>query len=130
MDEPTPADELAGFLSRFRVAGRPLTAEETQTAAARIHAEASLTAEQLHAAGYRHLTVVHGDLESTTDEAAVQQLRTWGDRHPGAVRRTTGTNDTTSWLLAPPHAEHHLAALEAVAHEHNPGWWQIRRAAR
>jgi len=123
-----PEDQLAEFLSRYRIGGQQVTAEEARAAADRILTETNLPAAELAARGCRQLTVVHGDLDSAEAEAAVRQLWSWGDRHPGAISRTTGTNDTTSWLFAPPDAEAHLAALEAVAREHNPGWWKIHRA--
>lgn len=121
---------LADLLSRYRIDGQPMSSTAAQAAADRILADTRLTADELNARGYRHLTVVHGDVETAEDQAAMQQLWSWGDRHPGAVQSTTATNDTTTWLLAPPHAEANLASLEAVAQEHNPGWWTIRRAAR
>jgi hypothetical protein len=123
-------DRLAEFLSRYRLAGEPLTAPAARAAADRVLELTDLSDAELAVRGYRHLTVVHGDVESAADEAAVRAVRSWPDRHPGAVRQTRGTNDTTTWLLAPPDADGRLAALEAVAQEHNPGWWTIRRAAR
>jgi hypothetical protein len=50
----------------------------------------------------------------------VHELHAWAGRHPGAVRRTAGTNDTTTWLLAPSNAAANLAVLQALAQEHNP----------
>ncbi|MEU7802566.1 hypothetical protein AB0B10_25230 [Micromonospora arborensis] len=121
---------LADLLSRYRIGGQPISSTDAQAAADRILAVSRLSAAELNALGYRHLTVVHGDVETPEDQAAMRQLWSWGDRHPGAVQSTTATNDTTTWLLSPPHAEANLASLEAVAQEHNPGWWRIRRAAR
>jgi len=123
-------DRLAEFLSRCQINGQPLSAGEARAAADRMLELTDLTDAELTDRGYRHLTVVHGDIDSAEAEAAVRELWTWGDRHPGAIRQTRGTNDTTTWLFAPPDADNNLAALEAVAHEHNPGCWRIKRAAR
>jgi hypothetical protein len=123
-------DRLAEFLIRYHVPGQPpLSFDEARAAADQMRELTGLTEADLAERGYRHLTVVHGDLDTPEAEAARRHLSIWGDRHPGAIRQTRGTNDTTTWLLAPPHADANLAALEAVAHEHNPGWWKIRRAA-
>ena len=130
MDAEDERDRLADFLSRYRIGGEPMTTGEARAAAQRMLGLADLDEAELTAHGFRQLTVVHGAVETAEQEAAVHQLWSWGDRHPGAVTRTVGTNDTTTWLLAPPDAERHLAALEAVAQEHNPGWWTIRRAGR
>ena len=120
-------DRLAEILSRYHVPGQPpLSIVEARAAAADVLELGGLSTDELGARGYRWLTVVHGDLDTTEAAAAWQQLSSWGDRHPGAVRQTRGTNDTTSWLLAPPNAAANLAALDAVAREHNPGWWKIQ----
>jgi hypothetical protein len=108
-------DQIAEFLSRYRVGGDLLSAQEVRAAADRIRELTNLSDAELTARGYRHLTVAHGDIETAEDDAAVHQLRSWADRHAGAVARTRGTNDTTTWLLTPPDADTHLAALEAVA---------------
>jgi len=124
-------DRLAEFLTRYRIPGQPpLTAAEARAAADQMLEPAGLPDADLAARAYRWLTVVHGDLDTAEAEAAWRQLSSWGDRHPGAIAQTRGTNDTTTWLLAPPEAATNLAALEAVAQEHNPGWWKIRRATR
>ncbi len=123
-------DKLAEFLTRYRVGGEQLTPQEARAAADRLAEVANLSEAEATARGYRYLTVAHGDVETAEDDAALQRLRGWADRHPGAVAASRGTNDTTTWLLAPPHAEQHRAALEAIAAEHNPGWWRIRRSPR
>ncbi|MHA4947584.1 hypothetical protein ACX27O_09695 [Micromonospora sp. SD19] len=122
-------DQLAEFLSRYLVNGQPISGPAARGAADRI-AETRLPAYELATRGYRHLTVVHSDPETAEDEAAMCQLPGWGNRHPGAIRSTIGTNDTAAFLLAPPHADDHLAAIEAVAQGFDPGWWTIRRATR
>jgi hypothetical protein len=124
-------DRLADFLTRYHVPGRPpLSIEDARASADQILELDSLSERQLAERGYRWLTVVHGDLDTPEADAAWRHVSSWGDRHPGAIRQTRGTNDTTSWLLAPPNAEANRSALDAVAREHNPGWWKIRRAAR
>lgn len=120
-------DRLVELLSRYVIGGEPLTAAQA-LAVVRILELTRLSEADLTARGYRHLTVVHGEVERAEDKAALHQLASWADRHPGTVRRTIATNDTTTWLLAPPNAETNLAALEAVAQEHAPAWWRISRA--
>jgi hypothetical protein len=119
-------DRLAEFLSRYRIDGRPLSAEEARATADQMLELTNLSEAELAGRGYRWLTVVHGDLDTPEAEAAWRQLSRWGDRHPGAIRQTWSTNDTTAWLLGPPDAEDNLAALAALAQEHDPGWWKIR----
>jgi hypothetical protein len=132
MSSPIPSDRdrIAEALSRYRIAGEPLSAEDAYAAADRMLELRSLDEAELAARGYRYLTVVHGDVETAEDEVALRVLQTWVDRHPGVVAQTRGTNDQTTWLLAPPAADTYLAALQAVAEEHNPGWWRIRRTAQ
>lgn len=122
------ADRLAAFLNRYHLGGEALSAAELRAAAARISAQAPRTTDELIVQGHVGLTVVHGDVETEQDAAALRELRRWVDRHPGAVARTDATNDTTSWWCTPPDADAHAAALQALAQEHNPGWWQIRRS--
>jgi hypothetical protein len=123
-------DQLAAFLTRCHIAGEAMDATSAAVLAGQILAVNNLTEAELAAQGYLHLTVEHGDIESADEAAAVRHLWTWSDRHPGAIRQSRGTNDTTTWLFPPPHAAANRDAMQAVAHEHNPGFWNIRRSAR
>ena len=124
-------DRLADFLTRYHVPGQtPLSTQEARAAADQMLELTNLSDDVLAERGYRWLTVVHGDLDSPDAEAAWRQLSSWGDRHPDAIRQSRSTNDTTSWLLAPPNVDSNLDVLEAIAKEHDPGWWKIRRDTR
>lgn len=128
---PGDRDRLTDFLSRYSIPGHgPITPDEARAAADHILELDGLTPDDLQARGYRHLTVVHGDIENPDDEAAQRHLRDWVNRHPAAIRMTRGTGDTTTWLFNPPDADTHVDQLAAIAHEHNPGCWRIRRAPR
>jgi hypothetical protein len=132
-DEPPPGrpggvdrDRLAAFLTRYQIGGQSITDDEARAAADRMLALSTLSYAELAERGYRWLTVVHGDPDTDEADAARRELSRWADRHPGAIVTTVGSNDTTSWLFAPPNVEAHRAALQALAEEHNPGWWIIR----
>jgi hypothetical protein len=116
-------DRLAEFLTRYRVAGQPVTDDEARAAADRMVALSTLSCTELAERGDRWLTVVHGDPDTDEADAARRELSRWADRHPAAIVTTIGSNDTTSWLFAPPDVEAPRAALQALAEEHNPGWW-------
>jgi hypothetical protein len=129
MDERSDRDDLAGFLSRFHVGGRPLTEQEIAAAVDRITGLTSLGEAELLAHGFRFLTVVHGPVDSDQQQTAVGALRAWTDRNLAAVARVAGTGDSTTWTFTPAGADDRAAQLEAVAREHDPGWWEIRRGA-
>lgn len=89
---------------------------------------------ELLAAGYRFLTVEHGDPEDDEQAALVKRLSdtAWAT---GRVRRTQGGNDYLTIYVEPPTGDQSDAdavvnQLELLAHELNPGWWRIRRSAR
>lgn len=114
------------FLAAAEIGGEPLGKDDRRAILEQLQRLQAMTAAQLAEQGYRQLTLVHGDLESAEDIAALRELSRWCDRHPGAVVRTSGTNDTLTWLFAPPDADEHLTALHALVTEHNPGWWRTR----
>jgi hypothetical protein len=101
----------------------------------RLLAERQLVDEaELLAAGYRFLTVEHGDAEDDEQATLVKRLSdtAWAT---GRVRRTQGGNDYLTVYVEPPtgdqpNADEVVNQLELLAHELNPGWWRIRRSTR
>lgn len=83
------------------------------------------------AAGYRFLSVVHGDLETAEDVARFETLTRVFWEHPaGGERATQGGNDYTTFRAGPPTADQVIAAVLTVAHQLNPGWWRISLSSR
>jgi hypothetical protein len=83
------------------------------------------------AAGSRHLTIWHGDLETDQDVERLGRLTRLFWTHPaGHGRSTRGGNDSTTFVAGPPSqdAEQVLAAVERLAGTLNPGWWRITTA--
>jgi len=78
------------------------------------------------AVGYRHLTIVHGDLESPEDVERFNTLHEVFWNHPaGSNRRTQGGNDYSTFVVGPPDADQVIEAVATLAHQLDPGWWQI-----
>ena len=136
MTQPTAGDasrhdnRLAEFLSRYRFAGAALSRSQAHAAADRISGLARAGDAELSARGYQLLTIAHGDPETREEQDALRQVHAWGEQHPGAMAGTRGGNDSTTWILTGADAAGHLAALQAIAQEHNLGWWRIRQAGR
>ena len=112
--------------------GRPaLTVEQARALLEQLEAEALADEAEQAAHGVRHLTVEHGDPETADDERRLHLLWQWAHDNRERARITIrGSNDTTIWFIAGPAADELVADLEALAHQFNPRWWRIRRAAR
>jgi hypothetical protein len=93
----------------------PLQIVRASAAADRMLELNDLSQAELEERGHRYLTILHGDIETAEQEAAVHELSAWATRHPSAVARTIGTNDRTTWLFTPPNADANRAALQALA---------------
>jgi hypothetical protein len=75
------------------------------------------------AAGYRHFTILHGDLESDLD---VLRMRRLGDlaRSAGALLATRGGNDWTCYILRGRGADPTMLALEGACLSSGASWWR------
>lgn len=122
-------DELVAFVAQGQLAGLRLTDEEVAGTADRMLLVGGSPPAELEEQGYRHLTVEHGTI-AYEEEGPLRHLYDWERANPGAVASWGGPMHATTFVLAPPHAERHLAELETVAREHDPGTWQIRRGPR
>ena len=98
-----------------------------------------IVAAEAYAHGWRCVTVVHGDPETTEEDQRLQTLRQRLESVPGLLggtpdqlRRIQGTNDTTTyWWSSSPRLSaetiaHHAAA---VARELAYAWWHVREDA-
>lgn len=88
--------------------------------------------EALTAAGWRCLSIAHGDPERQEDLDALEQLaRTFWAQPTSGPRQIAGGNDYTTYRAGPPaeDADRVIAAVQAVAEERNPGWWRITPTA-
>ncbi len=107
-------------------------AEHGPDAMLEVFAQHRLLAEAAEAAaGYRHLTIWHGDLESDQDVERLGRLTRLFWEHPaGHARSTRGGNDYTTFVAGPPSqdAEQVLAEVERLAATLDPGWWRITTA--
>ncbi len=104
-------------------------AERGAHAMLEVFAQHRLLAEVAEAtAGYRHLTIWHGDLETDQDVERLGRLTRLFWEHPaGHARSTRGGNDSTTFVAGPPSqdAEQTLAEVERLAATLDPGWWRI-----
>jgi hypothetical protein len=108
-----------------------MSLDEARALLAQMQANALVDEAEQSAHGVRHLTVEHGDPESADDEQRLHMLWQWAhDNRERARISTRGSNDTTTWFIDGPAAEHLVAEIEALTHRLNPGWWRIRRCAR
>jgi hypothetical protein len=123
----SPADERPRELVFDLAAAEQFLAARAQRA---LVGEAELTA-----AGYRFLTVEHGDPEDDDQARRVDALSkaAWAT---GRVQSSRGGNDYRTFEVTPAaepdqaSADEVVDVLERQAHTLNPGWWRVRRAAR
>ncbi len=113
-DEPAEAGARRLF-DQARQAG----AERGPDATLEGFAQHRLLAEAAEAAaGYRHLTIWHGDLETDQDVERLERLTRLFWEHPaGHARSTRGSNDFITFVTGPPgqDAEQVLAAVQRLA---------------
>jgi len=87
---------------------------------------------EMAAAGWRFLSIAHGDPETQQHvDALTQVARTFWAQPTRGLHQIAGGNDYTTYRAGPPveDAEQVIAATRAVAEEHNPGHWHITLTA-
>lgn len=127
-----PDEQAEARVQRLFDQARRAGAERGPDAMLEVFAQHRLLAEAAEAAaGSRHLTIWHGDLETRQDVERLEQLTRLFWQHPaGHTRSTRGGNDSTTFVAGPPSqdAEQVLAAVERLAATLDPGWWRITTA--
>jgi hypothetical protein len=112
-----------------------LSVADTEHFLAALAGQALADEAELTAAGYRFLTVEHGDPEDDDQMTRVSALSDAGWK-TSRVRTIQAGNDYLTIHVDPPRAPGQPTAdevvnqLEQVADQLNPGWWRIRRSAR
>jgi hypothetical protein len=97
-----------------------------------LRARAQAEEAEMTAAGWRFLSIAHGDPETQQHADALTQVsRTFQLQPTRGQRQIAGGNDYTTYRAGPPaaDAEQVIAATRAVAEEHNPGHWHITPTA-
>jgi hypothetical protein len=74
--------------------------------------------------GWRFLAVAHGDLERREHVEAVQYIGRVARLHP-SYQGVQGGGDYTVYKFLGPAADQAVSNTQAVAEEHNPGWWKV-----
>lgn len=79
--------------------------------------------EAERAEGYRHFTLLHGDLESEMDVRRHRRLAVVAES-AGALLATRGGNDWTCWILRGAGSGPTMLALEGACLESGASWWR------